>query len=251
MAARFCRTAQTVFVVLIGITFGQVLLGASGTASAAEIIVESVKPAQAGAAINRYGLTNEGYQRILRTLPGARQVVPVRMMPHQAVRGERMQDIELVGTTAGLTTLDNLNVSQGRWLTSKDIKNRNNIAVIGALTARRLFELDNPVGKNIRIGGHYFLVVGQLEEPEQSAPRGDRTECVYIPLTTMQSRYGDNVINRSAGTIEAVRYELSQIRIVPEDAGDILPMMKVLRTLLEETHERQDYSIRRVDVAFK
>ncbi len=251
MAARFCRTAQTVFVVLAGFTFGHFLLGASGTASAAEIIVESVKPEQAGAAINRYGLTKEGYQRILRTLPGVRQVVPVRTMPHQAVRGERMLNIELVGTTAELTTLDNLNVSQGRFLTNKDIKNRDNVAVIGTLTARRLFAMDNPVGKNIRIGDHYFLVVGQLEEPEQSAPRGERTECVYIPLTTMQIRYGDNVINRSAGTFEAVQYELSQIRIVPEDAGDILPMMTALRTLLEETHKRQDYSIRRVDAPFK
>ena len=238
------RTAH-LFSVLVGITLGQLLLGASRNASASEIIVESVKPEQSGAGINRYGLTREDHQQILRTVPGLRQIVPVRTMSQPAVQGERLLNIELVGTTAELATLGKLSVSRGRFLTDKDVKNRNNIAVIGAETARRLFTSDNPVGKNIRIGNHYFLVVGQLEEPEEKTE--GETEHVYIPLTAMQSRFGDTVINRSAGSFEAVQYELSQIRIVPENARDLLPIIKTLRTLLERTHEQQDYAIRRGD----
>ncbi len=227
-----------------GIGLGSHLRGA--TAVAAEIVLESVQPDQAATGVASYGLTRTDLHRIQHALPRLQWLVPVRSMPHRATRGERESDIQLVGTTADLAVIEQLKMARGRFLTKKDVANRNNIAVIDVRTAQVLFGSEDPIGENIRIGDHYYLIVGQWEEPPQTAVRRNAPNVVYIPLTTMQSRYGDRVVRRTAGTFEVAQYELSQIRVIPETNTDVVGIAEILQALLQKTHERKDYSIQTV-----
>lgn len=243
MSSRIALRYNFVLALLVGIPFLQVGLPATGMALGAEIVLESVKPPQSD---SKFGLTNSEYQAISQMLRGARHVVPVRTLRQTARRRTRELEVQLVGTTAEYAEVDQLDVAQGRFLTSQDGNKRNNVAVLGAVAARRLFGIDMPIGQHVRVGGQYFLVVGMLE-PTQTTSRRQDGRSIYIPLSTMQSRYGDRQVKTLPGMFERYHYELSQIRIVLEEPESIEPTMEVLRSLFKKTHEQQDYSIRRVD----
>lgn len=231
--------------------FWMVPVGGIHPAPAEEILLESTQPEGGNARVRRYGLTRDDYQRILQTLPRVQHLVPVRKMPQQARNGERITNIDLIGTTGELATLDELKVAHGRFLTTKDVTSRNNVAVIDTLTARRLFAFTNPIGQNVRIGDDYFLIVGRLAEDQGLTAGKRRTGKIYIPLTAMQSRFGDLVVTSKTGAVEMDRYELSQIRVELEPNADVSAAMRVIRELLKKTHETTDYSVRSTGSAFE
>jgi hypothetical protein len=109
-----------------------------------------------------------------------------------------------------------------------------------------LFGSESPIGRNVRIGDNYFLIVGQVAGDQQ----GEAAR-IFIPLTAMQSRYGDLVMETKAGAIEFTAYELSQIHISLEPNTNVQDVMRVIRALLKKYHETADYSIRSLDSAFK
>ena len=216
---------------------------------AAEIVVENVKPSESKATVTRYGLTREDFRRISSALPGVQQIVPVRTMPIRAVQGERELSLQLIGTVAGYEHRDKLTLKQGRFLMAKDVDNRNNIAVVDALTAQRLFPDGRAIGKNIRISNHYFLIVGLLT-PEPETSRKSREVSgqgrVFIPLTTMRSRYGDMVLQSRTGSMQVEHYELSRIHVVVATATNVNQAVLVIQSLMNKYHEKQDYSVRTV-----
>jgi putative ABC transport system permease protein len=215
--------------------------------AAAEIVIESVKPAESPATPVRFGVTREDLRRISSTLPGVQHVMPVREIPARAVHGEREQQLRLVGTTPEYAQLNKRKLEQGRFLLAKDLRNRNNIAVVDSLTARRLFPGGQAIGKNIRLSKHYFLIVGVLAVDSESSSRTDETSGSYrviIPLTTMQSRYGDMVLQTQSGTFQVQRYELSRVHVVTENAADLNQTAAVIESLLNKYHDKEDYAIR-------
>jgi hypothetical protein len=225
--------------------------GAINLAISAEIVVESVKPTGSPATPVRYGVTREDFRRLSSVLPGADYVVPVREMAARAVRGERQLAIRFIGTTPEYTQLDKLTLEQGRFLMQKDLDNRNNIAVVDTATAQHLFPGGQAIGENIRVSGHYFLIVGLLAaEPE---PSSDEREVprVLIPLTTMQSRFGDTVLQTRTGSLQVERYELSRIHVVMETAASWEQGASVTQSLMNEHHEKRDYSVRKIPTSVR
>lgn len=55
---------------------------------------------------------------------------------------------------------NNFQIAKGRDLCVLDSEKFNHVVVLGARTAQHLFQLTNPVGQNVHIGGHPFTVVG-------------------------------------------------------------------------------------------
>jgi putative ABC transport system permease protein len=80
-------------------------------------------------------------------------------------------------------------VAEGRFVTDLDMSERRNIAVIGRDVVKALFgEFENPIGKDIKIGGNVFRVVGIMED--QGAFFGQsRDNSIFIPITTFEKYY--------------------------------------------------------------
>ena len=80
-------------------------------------------------------------------------------------------------------------IERGRELTDLDIVQRHRVAVLGRAAADRLFQDQDPLGREIRIGTHRYTVVGIVRAPEpQIVPVGDqgwREDRIYIPVTTL------------------------------------------------------------------
>src|SRR5579863_7870503 len=76
-------------------------------------------------------------------------------------------------------------VGTGRGLSEEDQLQRSRVAVIGDEARRRLFSGEPPLGKNIRINGVTFQVVGVYQRKVQGGDDTDNT-FVVIPFSTME-----------------------------------------------------------------
>ncbi len=87
--------------------------------------------------------------------------------------------------------LENLKITQGRFLNENDMVQFRKVCVIGQPVKEALFKTENPVGKYIDVGGLAFEVVGCFYDPG----RGDMDR-IYIPVTTSQKVFnGQNYLD--------------------------------------------------------
>ena len=80
-------------------------------------------------------------------------------------------------------------VGLGRNISQMDVKSGRNVAVIGYAIAQKLFTFIDPVGKEIRLDGRKYRVVGVFDE-KKSAFGGGYDNYVLIPITTYLDIYG-------------------------------------------------------------
>lgn len=131
----------------------------------------------------------------------------------------RNTNSSVVGTTEGFLTVRTFEVAQGRFLTDLDQRSNSLVAVLGSTLADTLFDQESALGKQIRIKGITFEVVGVLEKKGSNLGL-DYDDAVMIPITTLASRivgrtspYGIDVgfISVSATSQEAMETAEFQI----------------------------------------
>lgn len=212
------------------------------------VLVESVKTTGQSSFINNYGLTRRDYAAITATIPTIQQAIPTRVVNVEARYHDQSAKTRLVGSTEALPRILNLKIARGRFLAAPDVKNLDNVAVVGSSVARKLFPDGDVIGNSIRLDDDdYFLIIGELASVNQATARGRITivtdDDIYIPLTTMRARMGDTLITSNAGTREAEQFELSQIWLTVTDATKINDTNTVITRLLEKTHEEKDFAV--------
>lgn len=193
-----------------------------------------------------YGLTRRDFQAIAATVPTVETVVPVREIRRQARVGEQVLDVQLVGTTADYSAMHGLSASRGRFLVEEDSEKLRNVAVIDDLVARRLFLGQDPIGETIRVDKHYFLVVGIVEKEPGPTPAGgvDNTgRAIYLPYSTMRSRFSDREIVRQRGSFTVEQFELSRIEITVSQFSQVGETTRIIESLLDRYHEDLDYKV--------
>lgn len=99
----------------------------------------------------------------------------------------RNSNSSIVGTTEGFLGVRSFEIAQGRFLNNLDQRSNTLVAVLGSTLADGLFEEQNPLGKQIRIKGISFEIVGVLEKKGSSLGL-DYDDSVMIPITTLASR---------------------------------------------------------------
>lgn len=116
---------------------------------------------------------------------GIRAVAPVVTGRVTVKYGNQNASTSLEGTTPDYPSVRAYTVGQGRFLAPVDIQNRQKVAVLGADVVENLFAGVNPVGREIRIDGTAFTVVGVLEKKGASMG-GSNDDKVIIPISTAQ-----------------------------------------------------------------
>ena len=100
-----------------------------------------------------------------------------------------LQGVDITGTTDGYEQVSKLEVEQGRHLDASDVERRRPVCVIGSEVAEKLFPRTDPLGANLRAGGHELRVVGVF------AQRGNvlgtsQDNIVYVPLGQFYKMFG-------------------------------------------------------------
>jgi putative ABC transport system permease protein len=87
-------------------------------------------------------------------------------------------------------------IADGRFLIEDDVRYARPYVVLGAPVAERLFPNEGAVGKEVRIEGHRYRVVGVMAE--KGSFLGESTDdYVWAPITRLFAIYGDPDMNIS------------------------------------------------------
>jgi putative ABC transport system permease protein len=115
--------------------------------------------------------------------------------------------------------------THGGFFSARQEKKNEQVAVLGAVVAEKLFGQDNPVGKTITLWKQPFKVIGVVTSSSwMVTPEAgdDQFDAVYIPVTTMQ-----HLLNLS---------KLNDITVTTASTGDVTRLSKVITTLLRQRH---------------
>ena len=217
------------------------------------IIVRSIKPPSevtdgVSGAIP-YGITRRDYAGLTETIPTIERSLPIREIRRRFNHGARVVDGRLVGCTPEYAEVTRLEVARGRFLTDADGIDKQNHCVLAAGTAERLFPLDDPIGRSIRVEDLYFVVVGVMAPKDPTAGVGgslagqDFNYDVYVPIETLWSRVGDMVITRRGGSTEAEVVELSQITLRVNQVAEVMETADLVRETFLRSRRYEDYGI--------
>jgi macrolide transport system ATP-binding/permease protein len=226
----------------------------------ANIIVRAVKPPDDSKAVSsssgrgsviEYGLTYKDATRIQSTIPGIRHVLPMRLIRENVRFFRNEVPGQIVGTHPIYKDISGLDTVRGRFLTETDDLHQNNTCAISSGLAKRLFPYQDPLDQEVKIGAHYYQVVGLVRETgtEEKRPQsGDITSQpldnnVYISLSAARSRFGETLIRRSAGSQEQERVQLHQITVQFKDTSSVETAVPQIEALLNKFHTKRDFEL--------
>ena len=217
------------------------------------IIVRSIKPPSETTLGTRgpvpYGITRDDYARLVETIPTVERALPIREIRRQFRYADRVVDGRLVGCTPEYAEVTRLRVAQGHFIAATETSNQENVCVLAAEVAERLFPFQDPIGRSIHVEEDYYVVVGVMKSRAPTAAIGgslaaqDFSSDVYIPITTLWSLIGDQVITRRSGSFEGEDIQLTQVTLRVRDIAEVVPTADLVEQTLRAHHDKQDTAL--------
>lgn len=100
--------------------------------------------------------------------------------------------INIVPVSQEFIDIQGLEFEKGRFYNESEANSGATVIVLGNEIAKSLFEDAEPIGKNVRLYGKRFTVIGVLKK-EGSGLFGDSNDTsAYIPVNFVRQLYGDN-----------------------------------------------------------
>ncbi|MFI2608050.1 ABC transporter permease [Kitasatospora sp. NPDC018619] len=232
LAANKVRSALTMLGVLIGVASVILLLAVGNGSSVA--VKESITSLGTNSLTVSAGSANGGTRatsavkkltvadaKALASDPDAgaiRSVAPVVTTSGTALYGNvSYSPGSIVGTYPSYFETANQKVARGEYFTDDDVLASRKVAVLGATTARQLFDTEDPVGRSVVLGGTPFTVVGVLRAKGGSGFT-DPDDVVIAPLPTVQNAFtGFGSVNQilvqasSADTTAQAQSEITRV----------------------------------------
>ena len=227
---------------------------------ATNIIIRSVKPSDDSSTGRRtmiaaFGLTWRDYFRF-ETIDDVTRMVPMRVFPQEVRRYERMHPGRVVATTPEYVEVNRLELARGRFINLKDDEEMNNVVVLGAAIADRLFPFAEAMGETVTIGSNDYKIIGVIKDRMPTGGSGgsqaaeDYNNDVYMPLHTYRHMIGDTIFLRQSGSRSGEKVELSQITLtIDSDVDTFEGRQKVkslgehIRSMLKDSHLRSDWAV--------
>jgi len=123
---------------------------------------------------------------VLKKIEGVVNVVPVVQRTFQIVapNGKNTRT-SIIGASPEIFSVREISIEKGSIFNEGEVRNISKVAVLGKNIANDLFGEENAVGKNIKISGINFKIIGV------AAPKGGvmgmvADDLVFVPFTTMQ-----------------------------------------------------------------
>ncbi len=151
----------------------------------------SFSPQKSQEELQRKELTIEDAEAIRREASSIAGVAPFQRKIAETVRfkDEQTETPLLFGVTPEYGFTVSQYVGEGRFVIESDIGERRNVAILGRDVVKAIFkEYQDPIGKDIKIGGNVFRVVGVMEDLGSFFGQS-RDNSIFIPLTTFQKYY--------------------------------------------------------------
>lgn len=139
-------------------------------------------------------LQNEDYEKIINDNPQNVEYSSPQLSTSMLVKyGTESGSYQINGGEADDKFIENRTVISGRYLSPRDIKNQQNVAVIGRMVQRDLIKDGSAVGKDLNFNGTMFKVIGVFSDDG-----GDFDEReIAVPISTLQQlKKGSDTVSR-------------------------------------------------------
>ncbi len=187
------------------------------------------------------GLSLKDANAIEKIVPTIDKVAPQAELQVEAKFEDRSTKVTLVGITPDFKSILNYETKAGQFLKAQHHDQEARVCVIGAEVANSLFRATNPLNNYIKLDDQWFLVVGVMDnkmlftETVGELAARDLNQDIYIPLTTMLSRFDKE---------RELDSELDQITVKVQESEDLISSAAVIRKLLDRRHrDNNDFSI--------
>jgi len=167
----------------------------------------------------------------------------------QVIAGRNNANTQIAGVTPEYSSIRNINLSSGSFISQQHLAGMSKVAVLGSQTSEDLFgEGVNPIGKTIRINRTAFNIIGLAESKGGSGPMNDDDK-IYIPLTTAQKlvfgvdyissiyieAVNENVMNQARDEVGYFLLERHKIKNPQQADFSIMSQEDILGTVAEVT----------------
>ena len=106
-------------------------------------------------------------------------------------KGQEILDTEFSGPTPEHFANINAELKDGRLFNDVDNLHRRDVVVIGADIVERLFQGEDPIGKNILVDGRSFEVIGTLQKRKQVLGDSGGDRIIATPYFTFKKIYAE------------------------------------------------------------
>ena len=140
----------------------------------------------------RKEITIEDAQALEREASSIVGVSPIRRKIAETIRHEENQSDTpiLFGVMPQYEFVHTQYVGRGRFINEVDIQERSNVCVLGVDVERALFPNKDAIGKEVKIGGYPFRVIGVMENLGSFFGQS-RDNSIFVPLSTFDKYYKD------------------------------------------------------------
>ena len=163
----------------------------------------------------------EEYQYLKNNLPNAQQLAYQIFTRAEIIKYETksVSSVNVVPVSQEFIDIQGLEFTSGRFYNEAESNSGTAVIVIGDEIAKSLFENLDPIGKQIRMYGQKFTVIGILKKQGAGLFGDSNDTSVFIPVNFIRKMYGDNndtmlpviVIKPSKGIdMEAFKADISQ-----------------------------------------
>src|SRR5271157_4608310 len=142
-----------------------------------------------------YELTVGDMDAVKATIPGVVNVAGLSDMPMTVVISGQTRAVALIGVTEGYQKIRRLVILRGRYFDSGDMQTRSKVCLITKELAERVYGLEDPVGRDLRMGELTFTVIGVFRERVATFGLSEIEEnSVIIPFPLIKYYTGREVI---------------------------------------------------------
>lgn len=160
-------------------------------------------------------------------------------------KGVHTQGVAIMGADDGYPLIQGGDLQSGRWFTRAELSAGTNVVVLDESTADKVFGREDPLGKQVRIGGWPMTVIGLYNPPGNIfSPPGqtigaivpyltlsrefyiDKTNALYIPV---KPRTGVSSITTREAVTVALR-EMRKLRPGDLNTFDLVTQDQILDT---------------------
>lgn len=103
-------------------------------------------------------------------------------------KNKHLSNMTIMGATANITEIANHEVYDGRSFSEFEVEHNRRVCFVGWDIKENLFPNQDPMGKDIKIGNHYFRIIG-VAKKKGAFLGSSQDDFVLIPITTFEKLF--------------------------------------------------------------
>ncbi len=156
--------------------------------------------------------------------------------------GVKPRSVRVSAIDGAYFEMKKLGVTQGRVMTPQELQRGEKVVVIGVDAAKRLFPSLDPIGRNVKLGGVPYQVIG-IAEPQGSALGMSFDNFMIAPWHSQARR----LLNSRPNIVDAVMIQTPSAAAMTETMENVRATMRGLHRL--RPAQKDDFSLQTADSA--